>query len=61
MQSTVTIGEAKAPLSALIARAEAGKEIVIARANNSVVRLLPVVPPEVQRRIDEAKGSVRER
>jgi prevent-host-death family protein len=58
MQSTVNIHEAKAQLSALIARAEAGEEIVIARANKPVVRLVPVEPPKVQRRIGEAKGLV---
>lgn len=58
MQSTVNIHEAKAQLSALIARAEAGEEIVIARANKPVVRLVPVAPPKVQRRIGEARGLV---
>jgi prevent-host-death family protein len=59
MQSTVNIHEAKAHLSALSARAEAGEEIVIARANKPVVRLVPVAPPKVQRRIGEARGLAR--
>ena len=59
MQSTVNIHKAKAQLSALIARAEAGEEIVIARANKPVVRLVPVAQPKVQRRLGEAKGLVR--
>jgi prevent-host-death family protein len=59
MQSTINIHEAKAQLSALIARAEAGEEIVIARANKPVVRLVPVTPPQVQRRLGEAKDLVR--
>ena len=58
MRSTVNIHEAKAQLSALIARAEAGEEIVIARANKPIVRLVPVEPPKVQRRIGEAQGLV---
>ncbi len=58
MQSTVNIHEAKAQLSALIARAEAGEEVVIARANKPVVRLVPVAPPKVQRRLGEANGLV---
>ena len=37
--ATVTIREAKAYLSRLIARAEAGEEIVIARGKDPVVRL----------------------
>jgi prevent-host-death family protein len=59
MQSTVNIHEAKAQLSALIARAEAGEEVVISRANKPVVRLVPVTPPKVERRLGEAKGLVR--
>ncbi|WP_089729856.1 type II toxin-antitoxin system Phd/YefM family antitoxin [Candidatus Thiosymbion oneisti] len=59
MQATVNIHEAKARLSSLIARAEAGEEIVIARANKPIVRLVPVAPPKVQRRLGEAKGMVR--
>ena len=40
--SVVTIHEAKTQLSKLIARAEAGEEIVIARGKEPVVRLTPV-------------------
>ena len=40
--ATVTIHEAKTQLSKLIARAEAGEEIVIARGKDPVVRLAPV-------------------
>ena len=59
MQITVNVHEAKAQLSALIARAEAGEEVVIARANKPVVRLVPVAPQKVQRRVGEARGLVR--
>jgi prevent-host-death family protein len=38
----VTIHEAKTNLSKLIARAEAGEEIVIARGKEPVVKLIPV-------------------
>lgn len=41
--ATVNVHEAKTTLSDLIARAEAGEEIVIARANKPAVRLVPVV------------------
>ena len=58
MQPTVNIHEAKAQLSSLIARAEAGEEIIIARANKPVVRLVPVAPTNNQRRLGEAKGLV---
>jgi prevent-host-death family protein len=40
--TTFTIHQAKTNLSRLIARAEAGEEIVIARGKEPVVRLMPV-------------------
>ncbi len=40
--TTVNVHEAKTTLSELIARAEAGEEVVIARANKPVVRLVAV-------------------
>jgi prevent-host-death family protein len=58
MSATINIHEAKTQLSALVARAEAGEDIVIARANKPVVRLVPVTPAPVQRRLGEAKGLV---
>jgi len=42
--ATFTIHEAKTNLSKLIARAEAGEEIVIARGRVPVVRLTPLKP-----------------
>jgi prevent-host-death family protein len=47
---TVTIHQAKTQLSKLIARAEAGEEIVIARGQNPVVRLQPVAATKRKRR-----------
>jgi len=58
MRPTINIHDAKAQLSSLIARAEAGEEIIIARSNKPVVRLVPVAPPKNQRRLGEAKGLV---
>lgn len=58
MPATINIHEAKTQLSALVARAEGGEEIVIARANKPAVRLVPVVPEPGQRRLGEAKGLV---
>lgn len=40
--TTVNVHEAKTTLSELIARAEAGEEVIIARANKPVVRLVAV-------------------
>lgn len=42
MATTVTIHQAKTQLSKLIARAEAGEEIVIARGKQPVVRIEPI-------------------
>ena len=44
MAETFNVHEAKTRLSQLIDRAEAGEEIVIARANKPVVKLVPVAP-----------------
>lgn len=41
----MNVQEAKTHLSALIARAEAGEEIVIARSGRPVMRLVPIGGP----------------
>jgi prevent-host-death family protein len=43
---TVTIHDAKTNLSRLIARAERGEEIVIARGKEPVARLVPIKKPK---------------
>ncbi len=58
MSEQVNIHDAKTRLSSLIARAEAGEEIIIARANKPVVRLVPIQAAGVQRQLGEAKGMV---
>ena len=58
MSEQVNIHEAKTRLSSLIARAEAGEEIIIARANRPVVRLVPVQAARVRRQLGEAQGMV---
>jgi prevent-host-death family protein len=45
MPDRVTIHAAKTHLSALVARAEAGEEIIIARGNTPVAKLVPLHPP----------------
>jgi prevent-host-death family protein len=47
--AVVTIHEAKTNLSKLIARAEAGEEIIIARGKDPVARLEPLVPRKAKR------------
>jgi len=44
MSTTMNIAEAKAHLSELVARAEAGEEVVIARKGKPAVRLVPARP-----------------
>ena len=45
MGDAVSISEAKTNLSKLIARAEAGEDVVIRRGATAVVRLVPVADP----------------
>ena len=47
---TVNIHEAKTHLSRLIQRAEAGEEVVIARAGEPVAKLVPYKPAKLKRR-----------
>ena len=54
----VNVHEAKTQLSSLIAQAEAGEEVIIARANRPAVRLVPVEPVKQQRHLGEAKELV---
>ncbi len=54
--ATVTIHAAKTNLSKLIARAEAGEEIVIARGKEPVVRLTPVAEKKAGRGFGSMKG-----
>jgi prevent-host-death family protein len=56
--TTVTIHDAKTNLSKLIARVEAGEEIVIARGKTPVARLSPVRAPPKTRRFGALKGIV---
>jgi prevent-host-death family protein len=58
MSEQVDIHDAETRLSSLIARAEAGEEIIIARANKPLVRLVPVQAATVRRQLGEAKGMV---
>lgn len=54
--AVITIHEAKTNLSKLIARAEAGEDIVIARGKDPVVRLTPVRPKAEGRKPGRLKG-----
>lgn len=56
--SVVNIHEAKTHLSRLIQRALEGEEIVIARGNDPMVRLVVVETARVKRRVGWAKGRI---
>jgi prevent-host-death family protein len=56
--ATVTIHKAKTQLSKLIARAEAGEEIIIARGKEPVVRLEPLVSGKRRPRFGALKGKL---
>lgn len=54
----VNIHIAKAQLSELIQQAILGQEVIIARDNKPMVKLVPINPPKRQRKIGLAKGLV---
>ncbi|WP_428151762.1 type II toxin-antitoxin system Phd/YefM family antitoxin [Brevundimonas sp.] len=54
--TTVTVHEAKTHLSKLIAAAERGEEVVIARGDKPAVRLVPVEPVK---RPDRVPGRLK--
>ncbi len=56
--ATVTIHQAKTNLSKLIARAEAGEEVVILRGKNPVARLEPITKKKGQRVPGLLKGKI---
>lgn len=56
---TVNVGQAKSDLSRLIAAAEAGEEVEIARDGVPVVRLVPTGETKPGRKFLSAAGSLR--
>lgn len=55
---TVTIRVAKATLCELVARAEAGEEIIIARDRTPVAKLVPIAAPAPKRRPGVMKDKI---
>jgi prevent-host-death family protein len=55
----VNIHQAKSELSKLVERAEAGEEIVIARAGKPAVKLVPVAGARGRRRLGLLDGKFR--
>ncbi|HET8726030.1 MAG TPA: type II toxin-antitoxin system Phd/YefM family antitoxin [Alphaproteobacteria bacterium] len=57
--TTVTIHAAKTNLSKLIEQVRAGEEVVIARGNEPVARLVPINPkPKPKRQFGSLKGII---
>ena len=59
MERMVTIHIAKTTLSKLVARVEAGEEIVIARGRQPVARLVPIAGVAPERRFGAMRGHAR--
>jgi prevent-host-death family protein len=59
MKQTINIHEAKTRLSQLLQQVEEGDEIIIARANKPIARLVAYQEKPSQRRLGEAKGMVK--
>jgi prevent-host-death family protein len=55
---TVNIHEAKTQLSALLAAVQAGDEVIIAKANKPVARLVPIEAKPKKRTFGLHKGNV---
>jgi prevent-host-death family protein len=60
MPATVKIAELKAHLSEMVAKAEAGEEVVITRGNRPVARLAPLDETERARAAFEAMIAERD-
>lgn len=52
------VHEAKTHFSKLLAKVEAGEEVVIARAGKPVAKLVPVADKKIPRRLGTAKGQI---
>ena len=57
--STFNVHEAKTRLSELLARVEAGEEVVLARAGRPVARLVRIRPSGEARKPGSARGKVK--
>jgi len=56
--AVVTIHTAKTNLSQLLARVEAGEEIILARGKEPIAKLVPFKSPETKRRFGAFQGVV---
>lgn len=58
MSETINLYEAKTHLSALVERAAAGEEIIIAKAGKPKARLVPLEEEKVERKPGLLKGQI---
>lgn len=58
MSETINLYEAKTHLSALVERAAAGEEIIIAKAGTPKARLVPLEEEKVERKPGLLKGQI---
>jgi len=58
--ATVNIAQAKAHFSELVARALLGEEVIIARDNRPILRLVPLERPAGPRHPGSARGQILE-
>jgi len=56
--TTVTIHNAKTNLSQLLARVEAGEEIILARGKDPIAKLVPFQPPSPKRQFGALLGVI---
>ena len=56
--SKFNIAEAKAHFSELVQRAMLGEEVIIAKDNKAVVKLVALTPPQRSRKPGSAKGRI---
>ncbi|HEY0838006.1 MAG TPA: type II toxin-antitoxin system Phd/YefM family antitoxin [Azospirillum sp.] len=56
--TTVAIHAAETNLSQLVARAEAGEEIVLARGDEPVAKIVPLQPKTGKRQFGALKGKI---
>ncbi len=54
----VSIHVAKTTLSKLLARVEAGEEIILARGKTPIARVVPIRPESAKRRFGAMRGQV---
>ncbi len=58
MCTTITVREAQADFSRLLARVSRGEEVIIAQEGRPVARVVPVLKPAARRRPGSAAGQV---